>query len=163
MRFRRRLWIVSLAVLVLLGSAVTLTWYLATRHLMMGFADWQASVRQSGWQMDAGKPVASGWPFAATVTIPAVEIADGGRAVPGGIDWSAARVQLRIAAWHPATLTGNVEGKQSLSIGGERIEYTAAQMAVAIPLEFGKPPQSADVTVTKLRLKIGRASCRERV
>src|SRR5690348_10821737 len=101
MRFIRRLWIVLLVLIVLLGTAVTLTWYLATRHLMAGFADWQSSMRASGWQIDAGKPVASGWPFAATVTIPAVQIADGGRAVPGGFDWSATRVQLRIAAWHP--------------------------------------------------------------
>lgn len=155
MRFRRRLWIVLLALVILLGTAVTLTWYLTTRHLMAGFADWQSSMRASGWRVDAGKPVASGWPFAATVTIPAVEIADGGRAVPGGLDWSAARVQLRIAAWHPGTLVGSVEGRQSLGVSGERIEYAADWMGVAIPLELGKPPGSADVTVTRLRLGAG--------
>lgn len=155
MRFRRRLWIVSLVVLVSLGVAVTLTWYLATRHLMTAYADWQANLRASGWRIDAGTPIASGWPFAATVTIPVVEIADGGRAVPGGVDWRAARVQLRIAAWHPGTLIGSVEGPQSLSAGGERIEYAAEWMAVAIPLEFGKAPRSADVTVTTLRLGAG--------
>src|ERR1700744_960371 len=101
MRFRRRLWIVSLAVLILLGMAVTLVWYLTNRYLETGFADWQASLREAGWRVDAGKPAMSGWPYAATVTFRAVEITDGGRAVPGGIDWSAARVQLRIAAWHP--------------------------------------------------------------
>lgn len=155
MRFRRRLWIVSLAAAILLGAAVTLTWYLATRHLMMGFADWQASLRESGWRIDTGKPVARGWPFSATVTIPAVEIADGGRAVPGGVDWTAARVRLRIAAWHPTTLVGSVEGRQSLGVGGETIEYAAERMAVAVPLEFGQPPRSADVTVTGLRVGTG--------
>lgn len=155
MRFRRRLWIVSLAVLLLLGVAVTLAWYLATRHLMTGFTDWQASMREAGWRVDAGRPVASGWPFAATVTIPAVEIADGGHAVPGGVDWSAGGVRLRIAAWHPATLIGSAEGRQSLDVAGEKVEFAAEWMGVAIPLEFGKPPRSADVTVTKLRLGAG--------
>jgi hypothetical protein len=155
MRFRRRLWIVSLAVAIVLGAAVTIAWYLATRQLMTGFADWQAALRESGWRVDAGEPVASGWPFAATVTVPAVTIDDGARAVPGGVDWSAASVRLRIAAWHPGTLVASVHGRQSLGVGGERTEYAAEWMAVAIPLKIGKPPQSADVTVKRLRVGAG--------
>jgi hypothetical protein len=152
MRFRRWVWIVSLAVVIVLGTATTVTWYLATRQLMQGLADWQASVRQAGWQVDAGKPVAGGWPFAATATIAAVAISDQGRMVPGGIDWHAANVRLRIYAWHPRTLVASPYGKQSLGIGAVSSDYTAESMALAIPLDSNAPVQSADLTVAKLRV-----------
>lgn len=155
MRFRRWVWIVSLAVLVLLGTTATVTWYLATRNLMQGFADWQAGLRQAGWQVDAGEPVAGGWPYAATVTIPAVAISDRGRMVPGGIDWRAASVRLRIYAWHPLTLVASLSGQQSLAVGAVRSGYTAEQMALAMPLDSDAPVQTADVTVARLRVGNG--------
>lgn len=155
MRFRRRVWIVSLAVVVVLGTAATVTWYLATRHLMQGFADWQANLRQAGWQADAGEPVAGGWPFAATATIPDVAISDRGRMVPGGIDWHAAKLRLRVYAWHPLTLVASLSGEQSLRIGAVSSDYTAESMVLATPLDSNAPEQPVDVTVTRLRLGNG--------
>jgi len=155
MRFRRWVWIVSLAVVVVLGMAATVTWYLATRHLMQGFAEWQASLRQAGWQVDAGTPIAGGWPYAATATVPAVAISDRGRMVPGGIDWRAANLRLRVYAWHPLTLVASLSGKQSLAIGAVSSGYTAERMALAIPLDSDAPEQSADVTIARLRVGNG--------
>lgn len=154
MRFRRWVWIVSLAVLVVLGAA-TVAWYVATRNLMQGFADWQASLRQAGWQVEAGKPEAGGWPFAATATIPALAVSDRGRMVPGGMDWRAANLRLRIYAWHPRTLVASLYGKQSLGLGAISSGYTADSMVIAIPLDSATPAQSADVTVEKLRVGRG--------
>ncbi len=155
MRFRRWVWIVLLAVVVVLGTAGTVTWYLATRYLMQGFADWQAGLGQAGWQVDAGKPAAGGWPFAATATIPAVSVNDRGHMVPGGMDWHAAYLQLRIYAWHPRTLVASLHGKQSLGLGAVSSGYTAESMTIAIPLDSASPAQSADVRVAKLRVGRG--------
>jgi uncharacterized protein DUF2125 len=154
MRFRRWVWIVSVGMAILLGAA-TFTWYLTTRHLMQGFAEWQANLREAGWQVDAGKPAAGGWPFAATVTIPAVAVGDRGRMVPGGIDWHAADVRLRISAWHPRTLVVSLHGRQSLAIRGEGSGYAAEWMALSIPLGTNSTTQSADIAVTRLRFDDG--------
>lgn len=155
MRFRRWAWIVSLAVVVTLGTAATVTWYLATRHLVQAFADWQAGLRRAGWQVDAGEPVAGGWPYAATATFPAVAISDRGSMVPGGFDWRVASVTLRVYAWHPLTLVASLSGTQSLAAGAVRGGYTAEQMVLAMPLDSTAPVQSADVTIARLRVGNG--------
>jgi hypothetical protein len=152
MRRRRRLWIILLATPLLLAAADTLYWYLAERNLEDGFADWLAGRRAAGWTATVGRPVRGGWPLAATLTVPAVFLRGGAPDIPGDLTWSTDRLVMRVALLRPGLLEVASGGMQRLRLGeGPEIPYTADRLQVALPLQTGAQPHSADLAARDLR------------
>ena len=152
MRRIRKLWIALLAVPILLLGGDVLYWRIAERNLADGFAAWMAGRQATGWIAIGGKPVRSGWPLAATLTVPGVSLKGGDQDIPGGLTWSADRVVLRIALLHPAILEIASEGAQLLRLGdGPAIPYTADRLRVALRLQPGAPAHSAELATDNLR------------
>ncbi len=152
MRRRRRLWIILLAAPLLLAAADTLYWRLAERNLEDGFAAWLAGRGASGWTATAGQPVRGGWPLAATLTVPEVFLKGGNPDIPGGLTWSTDRLVLRIALLRPRLLEVVSDGMQRLRLAdGPEIPYRADRLHIALALQPGAPPRSAEVTAHNLR------------
>ena len=155
MRRRRRLWIVLLAVLCFLAAADTIYWYVAERNLDAGFSAWLLERRADGWTATNQPPVREGWPLAATLTVPQVHLKGGDLDIPGGLTWSTDRLTLRVRLWRPGMLEVVAQGEQKLRLaGGPEIPYTADRLHIAIPLQAGAPPQSADLTALHLRADV---------
>ena len=152
MRRIRKLWIALLAVPIVLVGADVLYWRVAERNLDDGFAAWMAGRRAAGWTAVSGKPVRSGWPLAATLTVPLVSLKGGDPDIPGGLTWSTDRVVLRIALLHPRMLEIASDGMQRLRLGdGPEIPYTADRLRVVLPLQSGVPAHSAALAANNLR------------
>jgi len=146
MRRRRWLWFLLLAAPLLLVAADTLYWHILEQNLAAGFANWRTMERASGWQVDAGEPVAGGWPTTATLNVPAVATTG-----DGGLRWSVDRLQLQISLWRPAILVASVHGTQRLRIGdGPEVAYTAERMTLTMPLQAATP-QHIELNVANLR------------
>jgi hypothetical protein len=138
MRRRRRLWIILLAAPFLLAAADALYWHIAERNLENGFASWLAGQQASGWVTTAGKPVRGGWPLAATLTVPEVSLKGGDADIPGGLTWSADRLELRVALLRPWLLDIAGEGMERLRLAdGPEIPFTADHMHITMPLQTG--------------------------
>jgi hypothetical protein len=149
---RRKLWIVLLAAPIVLLAADTAYWWLAVTKLTQGFADWEAEQRAAGWTAQHGAPARGGWPLAATLTVPAMALAGGSPAIPGGLAWRADAVVLSVALSQPGVLEIAAEGRQRLRLAGyPEVPYTAASLRLVLPLRADPWPRFADVSVANLR------------
>jgi hypothetical protein len=152
MRRGRKLWIVLLAAPLVLLAADTAYWWLAVTNLVQGFADWEAEQRAAGWTTQHGPPARGGWPLAATLTVPAMTLAGGSPAIPGGLAWRADGVVLRVALSRPGVLEIAAEGRQRLRLAFyPEVPYTAASLRLVLPLRADPWPRFADVSVANLR------------
>jgi len=152
MRRRRSLWIFLLAVPLLVLAADTLYWRFAARNLEAGFARWLGAQRAAGWTAEHQAPVAGGWPLAATLTVQAMSLANGGPDGPGSLAWSAERLTLRVALLRPDPVEVEPAGRQRLRLaGGREVVFAAGQFTLAVPLQ-GQPWSGfADLAVDRLR------------
>jgi hypothetical protein len=158
MRRRRRLWIILLAAPAVLLAADTLYWRIAVRDLEAGFADWEHERRAGGWTVSHQAPVLGGWPFAASLTIPAMSLEGAAPDIPGGTAWRAERLELRLALWQPGLLEIMPAGEQRLRVSGRpEVSYTADRLKVTVPLSAAPWPSYADVVADHLRAAIARA------
>jgi hypothetical protein len=163
MRRKRRLWVILLAVPLVVLAADTLYWWIAARNLRQGFADWAALQRADGWTERNDATVLGGWPFAATLTVPAISLAGGGRDMAGTIAWSAERIVLRVALTHPARLEILPEGSQQLRVGdAPSVPYTARRLRLLMPLQPAEWPSfiRADADTLRADTPAGTASLR---
>ncbi len=152
MRRRRKLWLVLLAVPLLLLAADTVYWRIAAVHLQQGFADWAALQKANGWREQHGPTSLGGWPFAATLVIPALSLTHEGPDMLGGVAWSADRVKLRVALARPAVLEISPEGQQRVEMAGSpRVSYTADGLRLLLPLRDTNWPDFIDVAAANLR------------
>jgi hypothetical protein len=151
MRLRRkRLWLIlpaSLAVVAL----ISLYWWISADRLADGFAAWMAARRSEGWTVSSGTPAIGGWPWAATLTAPAVALHDNEPDIPGGVTWSADRLVLRIVLWRPAILEIAPQGTQHLRVSnGPDTAFTAKRMRIALHMS-NEPPYDLDLTANVVR------------
>ena len=80
---RRKLSIIlPCLLLAALAAGHTAAWFAGTRYLATGFNAWVANRRAAGWQVDAGMPVRSGWPLAASLTVPGLALSAGPAGAP---------------------------------------------------------------------------------
>src|SRR6185437_13333735 len=146
MRRSRKLWIALFAVPIVLLGGDALYWRISEQNLADGFAAWMAARQAAGWIAVGGEPVRSGWPLAATLTVPAVSLKGGEQDIPGGLAWSTDRIILRTTLLHPRTLEITSQGAQRLRVGdGPEIPYAAGSMRLALPLNLGAPTESAEL------------------
>lgn len=103
-----------------------------------------------GWQATAGPLHRTGWPFAATVTLPAVVAVSPGASAQS-LRWQAERLAVSLEFAHPRTLVLLVEGAQTLQLGSAApIPVRAELMRAEVPLEPGVPVRAATLAVAGL-------------
>ncbi|HME27600.1 MAG TPA: DUF2125 domain-containing protein [Acetobacteraceae bacterium] len=152
MQRRRRLWIILLATPLMLLAADTLYWWIVVSNLEHGFGAWEAAQRAAGWTEQHGPAVRSGWPLAATLTVPAMSIAGGNPSIPGGLAWTADRLVLRVALPQPQSLEIMPEGRQRLRLAGyAEIPFTADRTRLVFPLPAAPWPGSMELVTDNLR------------
>jgi len=148
----RRLLLLLLALPLLALGADFVLWRWAEQQLATGLAEWDATQHENGWTLSAGTPSPGGFPLGATLTLPRTTLSGGADILPGGIDWTAERVVLRLALLHPRALVIAFEGRQSLRAGKLPAQVFAAdQMHAAVPLDPTLPAGIVDLTAINLR------------
>jgi hypothetical protein len=149
---RRRLWILPLAGVLLLVAAQFAFWRYEAGQLDAGFAAWMADRRAAGWTVSAGAPERGGWPLAVTLSVPQVALRGGEPDIPGGIAWSAERLDLHVDLLSPGTLEVRADGMQHLRLADlPDVAYTADSTTALLPLEAETPPHSVSLTIRNLR------------
>jgi hypothetical protein len=152
MRRRRKLWIILLATPLILVAADAFYWRMTERSLEDGFAAWLGERRAAGWTATTQPPVRGGWPLAATLTVPGIELKGGDPEIPGGVAWGADRVTLRVSLLRPGVLDVAAGGMQHIRFADNpEVPYTADRLRVVLPLQPDVAPQAMDVTVQNLR------------
>jgi len=144
-RWRRRQWLILPGCLAIVGL-ISLYWWISAGRLADGFAAWAAARRAEGWTVTNGTPAISGWPWAATLTVPDLSLHDAEPDIPGGVTWSADRLLLRVVLWRPTILELAPQGTQHLRLSeGPDAAFTAKRMRITLPMS-GAPPYDFDLT-----------------
>ena len=152
MRRRRKIWLMLVATPLVLLAADTVYWRIVVGNLEQGFVNWVKVQKANGWTAQTGAARAGGWPFAATLVIPAFSLTHEGPGMPGGVAWSAERVKLRITLAQPATLEISPEGQQQVLLAGNPpVPYTAGRLRLVLPLQASDWPEFIDLTLAGLR------------
>ena len=145
----RRLLIVLLCILAVLGGGSFAAWRWAAGRMEQGFADWRQNMAAQGWTVRAGAMARGGWPLAAQLTVDDVAIAGGTDSIPGGVAYGAGRVTIRFDPLQPDVVTVLGSGPQSLRVGpGPALAFTAARLIVTVPVA---QPTSAALDAGDLR------------
>lgn len=138
--------------LALLGAGHALAWRWLGARLEEGLAAWAAARRAEGWQVEHGAPLRGGWPFAATLALPEFRLRGGGATVPGGVEWQAESVVLRIALPRPGRLLVDLPGRNHLRLGEAGFPFAAERLRLAMPIEREALPSEAALEAERLRL-----------
>jgi hypothetical protein len=150
---RPRLRLLLTGILVLLVAGHTVYWFQARRVLAQGYAAWTHARRAAGWTIASEPALAGGWPLAVTLTAPDFVIAGSDpEFLPGGINWSAERLVLRVALAQPRVLRIEAEGAQHVSLGGGAdVPYTADRLRLELPIAPDISPRGGEITAQHLR------------
>ncbi|MGI4978557.1 MAG: DUF2125 domain-containing protein [Janthinobacterium lividum] len=135
---------------------VPAAWLAAEWRLQAGVRDWAAAREREGWTVRAGPAAWAGFPFEAALVLPNVALSsppDG--TAPGWLEWSVARLELRVAPLHPATLLLLPRGPQRLRLAPlPAVAVDATDARIAVPLRNASPGTEAAVTAAALRLAL---------
>ena len=115
------------------------TWAYATDRLRTAYLAGLQELRQQGWRVTSEQPRRAGWPAAAALQLGPLAF-DG---TPAGVPlaWSAMAAELRLDAWHPATLRIVPAGLQRIRLG-QAPEFTLAAAAMEVQAD-GETLQAA--------------------
>lgn len=142
--------------LALLGAVLAaghaLLWRWMGSQLEAGFQDWVAQRRAFGWRVEHAAPLRGGWPFAATLTLPRFRLEGGGATLPGGAEWQAEALVLRLAPPRLDRLVVEMPGRHRLRLGTVEWPFAADRLAATLPLEAGVLPREARLEAERLRL-----------
>ncbi|MDN3567623.1 DUF2125 domain-containing protein [Paeniroseomonas aquatica] len=152
---RRRLGVRALLgaalVLLLLAAGHALLWRWMGRQLEEGFAAWAEGRRAQGWQLGHGAPRRGGWPFSATLTLPQFHLAGGGATLPGGMDWQAEALELRVSLPLVDRLVVRMPGHHRLRLGALELPFAADRLTAELPIERHVLPREATLEGEGLR------------
>jgi Uncharacterized protein conserved in bacteria (DUF2125) len=124
--------IAGLILLLLLAVAGwTGAWLWVADRMNTHLAAWEAEQRSAGWTIAHGTPTRAGWPFAAALILPDLNIVGPQNMVPGGIAWTADRLTLALDIRHPDDLYFAATGRQTLNLAGSGPIPFAAERLVA--------------------------------
>jgi Uncharacterized protein conserved in bacteria (DUF2125) len=136
----------------LLAAGHALLWRWMGSQLEAGFQDWAAQRRALGWRVDHAAPLRGGWPLAATLTLPRFRLEGGGATLPGGMEWQADALVLRLAPPRLDRLVVEMPGRHRLRLGAVDLPFAADRLAATLPLEAGVLPREARLDAERLRL-----------
>jgi hypothetical protein len=145
--------VLGLALLAaLLAAGHALLWRWMGSQLEAGFQDWAAQRRALGWRVDHAAPLRGGWPLAATLILPRFRLEGGGATLPGGMEWQADALVLRLAPPRLDRLVVEMPGRHRLRLGAVDLPFAADRLAATLPLEAGVLPREARLDAERLRL-----------
>ncbi len=142
----------ALLLAALLAAAHVALWRWMSDRLADGFAEWAAARWAAGWQVAHDPPQRGGWPLAATLRLPNFRLASGEAAVPGGLDWRAAALVLRLEPPRLEELRIEARGPQRLRLGTLDLAFAADRLEGRLPLVPGVPPRGGDLLAERLRV-----------
>lgn len=142
----------ALAAIALLAVAHTLAWNWMGGRLQAGYDAWAAARRAQGWRIEHAAPVRGGWPLSATLRLPEFRLSGGGATIPGGLDWSARAVVLRVVMHRPGELRVSAGGPQRLRLGTSDIPFAADRLTARLPLQANVVPKGGEVEALRLRI-----------
>lgn len=136
----RRLLVLLLALLVLLGGSSFALWSWTVGRMRAGFAAWTQQAAAEGWTVRTAAMRAAGWPVAAELVLSDLTLSAGPDVVPGGMDWSTARAVLHISPLAPELLEVRLQGTQRLrGFGSAEAPFTAEALTLTAPLRGDGP------------------------
>jgi len=138
--------------LAVLASGHALIWRSMSSQLQAGFDDWAAVRRAQGWQVTHAPSIRGGWPLAATLSLPGFRLEGGGGTLPGGLEWQAEALMLRVALPRLDRLVVEAPGRNRLRLGGLDVPFAADRLAVILPLERDVLPSDATAEAEQLRI-----------
>jgi len=138
--------------IALLAAGHALVWRWMGSQMQSGFDDWVASRRAIGWKVTHGPPERGGWPFAATLTLPQFRLEGGGNTLPGGLDWQAEQLMLRVALPRLDRLVVEAPGRHRLRLGWLELPFATDRLTIAVPLERNVLPREAEMQAERLRI-----------
>nr|WP_237182480.1 DUF2125 domain-containing protein [Roseomonas marmotae] len=132
--------------LLLAGAHAALLWWMSGQ-LQAALENWAALRRAQGWQVEYGAPERAGWPFAATLRLPAMRLA------AEGLEWRAEALRLSVTPEHHDRLRLEPEGAQQISLGGPPMPLQAGSLSAVLTLDGSAPPLAGVLEGTALRLE----------
>lgn len=144
--------LLALALLVGLGWLGAAA--LIRSRLEAGLRDWERDMRAAGWTIDHA-PVRAAGLFEGAVMVPAVRLAGGGAAVPGGIVWQAALARLGWSPLRPSLLGVDGQGAESLAVA--RLPTLHADGPIRAVIDLGDARAPVPMTAGALALSDGGA------
>ncbi|MCR0983318.1 DUF2125 domain-containing protein [Roseomonas populi] len=138
--------------LVLLAVAHTLLWHAMAGRLQAGYDAWAASRRAQGWRVEHAPPIRGGWPLSATLRLREFHLAGGNATLPGGLDWTAPVVTLRVAMHRLGELRVTSGGPQRLRLGATEIPFAADRLTASLPLQANVLPRGGEFETSRLRI-----------
>ena len=137
---RRRSWVIVVAAVLVLMAAQVGYWRLVSQRLRAGYKDVLAGVAVRGWNCESGPVAVSGWPLAATLTVPNLALRHTAPSVPGDVNIAAAGITVSVSLLDPGTLVVSSAGPVHLRAGGlPDVIVTAGDNAVSVPLRRSGP------------------------
>ncbi|MCB4820240.1 DUF2125 domain-containing protein [Roseicella aerolata] len=136
----------------LLAAGHALLWRWMGSQLEAGFRDWAAQRRAMGWRVEHAAPARGGWPFAATLALPQFRLEGGGATLPGGMEWQADALVLRLALPRLDRLAVEMPGRHRLRLGALDLPFAADHLLATLPLERDVLPREARLTAERFRL-----------
>lgn len=127
--------LILLAVVLLLPAADWLG-CVALRHRMRAeYAAWVETLSAQGWAVHSQSVSEGGFPFGATLVLTEFNISGGHAMLPGGLDWHAERVVVSAGLAHPARLTVEPQGEQTIRLASARaVAFSAERLVASVPL-----------------------------
>jgi hypothetical protein len=153
MRRRRplRRVLAGLILLLLAVAGWTGAWLWVADRMNTHLAGWEAEQRSAGWTIAHGTPTRAGWPFAAALILPDLNIVGPQNMVPGGIVWTADRLTLALDIRHPDDLYFAATGRQTLNIAGSGpIPFAAERLVAHAALQPGGAPTAVTFRARQL-------------
>lgn len=138
--------------LAALTAAHSVLWRWMGGQLDRGFATWVEQRRAQGWVVEHAAPIRGGWPLAATLTIPGLRVVATGAALPGGGEWQAEALVLRVAPPRLDQLVLEARGRQRLRFGAMELPFAADRLDATMPLEAGVPLREGEFLAERLRM-----------
>nr|WP_245214700.1 DUF2125 domain-containing protein [Pararoseomonas indoligenes] len=121
-------------------------------RLQAGYDAWEAARRAGGWRVEHAPAARSGWPFSATLRLREFRLTGGNATLPGGLDWSAPVVTLRVAMHRPGELRIAAGGPQRLRLGTAEIPFAADRLIARVPLQANVLPRGGEFEASRLRI-----------
>jgi hypothetical protein len=141
----------TLAIVLLAAAGHALLWLWLCGRVEEGFEAWAASRRSEGWRVAHGAPRRGGWPFAAALTVPEFRLRGGAGLLPGGVDWRAEALVLRVSPPRLDRLAVEAPGRHRLRLGEASLPFTAGSLSLALPIDGGAAPREAAAAARRLR------------
>lgn len=121
--------------LLLLVAGEAAYWRFAAERLRAGYQEWLDGLAAQGWNVASGSPSISGWPRAATVSVPGLTLRHAGPAVPGDLEVAAAGVTLSVSLLSSDDLGISLTGPTHIRVADTPdLVLTAKENRISTPL-----------------------------